>query len=137
MAIEIGILPDHSRALRDLVNELMSDEDTLAPASISAPTPGEGPLPAVQAYTYDGDADQTGGTFVCDVHFFATTYAEASRLARTFDSRIMRYPHRVGSGVASVLLDSVGTVSIPTEVPWVDDNSIRRFQATYSVSFRR
>lgn len=137
MVTEIGILPDHSRALRDLVNELMADEDALSDASISAPTPGESPLPAVQAYTYDGDADQTSGIFVADVHFFAATYAEASRLARTFDSRMMRYPHRVSSNGDSVLLDSVGTVSIPTEVPWVDDNSIRRFQATYSVSFRR
>lgn len=138
MATDIKVLPDYTVAMLDVIDLLMDDEPGLQPSNIDAPIPSESTLlPAVQAYTFDGDADQTSGSFVTDVHFFARTYAEASRLARTFDSRFMRYPHRVSSNGSAVLLDRVGTVSIPTEVPWIDDNSIRRFQATYSVSFRR
>ena len=138
MATDIKVLPDYTVAMLDVVDLLMDDEPALQPANIDAPTPDVNvALPACQAYTFDGDADQTSGSFVVDVHFFAETYAEASRLARTFDARFMRYPHRVSSNGSAVLLDRVGTVSMPTEVPWIDDNSIRRFQATYSVSFRR
>lgn len=137
MANEIRPLPDVTVAMLDLVDTLMSDEVELTPARTKAPTPGTSPLPAAQAYSYDGDSDQTSGVAVVDVHFFARTYDEASHLARTFDARAMQYPHRVSSNGRSVLFDRVGTVSIPNEVPWIDDESIRRFQATYSVSFRR
>lgn len=137
MASSVRVLPDHSKALRDLIDQLMADETALGDAAVWAPTPGSTPLPAAQAYVVDGDADQTVGQFVVDVQFFAATYHEASRLSRIFDQRFMQYPHRVSSGDSTVLLDRVGAVSTPTEVQWIEDNSIRRFVATYSVSFRR
>lgn len=132
-----AILPDHSRVMRDYINDVMGDQAGLAKASINAPTPGVSPLPAVQAYVWDGSASDTEGDFVVDVAFFAATYAEASRLSRTFDARFMGYPHHVSSDGRAVLLDRVTTNVIPNEVPFTDDSSVRRFQATYSVSFRR
>lgn len=134
---EIAVLPDHVKALHALIDTLMGDEPTLANASLKAPTPGSSPLPAVQAYIFDGSADETEGDFVVDVAFYASTYGVASRMSRTFDQRFMGYPHRVSSGDSTVLLDRVTTNVIPNEVPFTEDDSVRRFQATYSVSFRR
>jgi hypothetical protein len=133
---DIGMLPDVDSAILALCEEFMAG--TILPANIRtvAPTPGADPLPAAQLYTFDGDATQIDGYAVFDAHFFATKFAQASLMARTFDRNIMRYPHRV-EGAPAVLLDVVETISIPTEVEWVGDNSARRFKATYSVSFRR
>ena len=134
---EPAILPDHSRVMRTLVDELMGGAEGVTAASVKTPTPGVTPLPAAQAYVWDGSASDTEGDFVVDVAFFAPTYAVASRLSRTFDQRFMGYPHRVSSDGRTVLLDRVTTNVIPNEVPFTDDDSVRRFQATYSVSFRR
>ena len=121
----------------DVVDMLMADEGPLTAADIDAPTPDESPLPAVQTYMVDGDEDGWDGSFVADVAFFATTYTEASRLARKFHDRFVGYSHRVESNGSAVRLDSVGTVSLPNEVAWLDDRSIRRFVATYAVTYRR
>ena len=140
MATDIAVIPDHGSAMRQLVDTLMADAaaaDGLQPASYKTPTPGDDVLPAAQAYVWDGDAGLTDGTFTVDVAFFASSYSVASRLSRTFDARFMGYPHRVSSAGSAVLLDRVETNVIPNEVPFTDDDSVRRFQATYSVSFRR
>jgi hypothetical protein len=134
---DIAVIPDHGEVMRMLVDALMADMDGVGEANVAAPTPGESPLPAAQAYVFDGAADQTEGTFVVDVAFYASSYSVASRLSRTFDARFMGYPHRVSSGDSTVLLDRVETNVIPNEVPFTEDDSVRRFQATYSVSFRR
>ena len=131
---EIALLPDMDIAMLDLLEAFALDGVSAANIRTTAPTPGKAAeLPGIQAYTYDGTADQLEGESVFDVHCFASGYAAASLLARTVDARLMRYPHRVGS----VIFDRVETVSSPTEVEFVDDNTIRRFTATYTVSFRR
>lgn len=131
---DIAIAPDIDRAVRDLVPTLV--DVPAGQVRREAPTPGTDPadpLPAVQVYAFDGDSDQLGGYAVLDVHVYAATYAQASLLARTLDAKLLLYPHRVGN----VLLDTVTTVSSPKEIEFVTDNSIRRFQATYTVSYRR
>ena len=134
---DLAVMPDIDSALLDLAAMFGLPGVDAANIRGKAPTPGSSILPAVQIYTYDGRADQLGGEAIFDVHCFATTYPAASLLARTFDAKIMQYPHRVGGNGSTVLLDVVENLSIPTEVSWVEDNSVRRFQATYSVSFRR
>lgn len=129
-------LPDVDLAVLSL-GDLWLGGQLAAAASWRSPTPGSDPLPWMQAYTFDGEADQLSGEVAVDVHFFALRYGQASLLARTFDARFMGYPHVVGSPGSAVLLDKVRTISVPTEVEWLTDNSVRRFQATYSVSFRR
>ena len=133
---DIKMLPDVDLAVLSLGDAWLGTQ-LAAAASWRTPTPDSDPLPWMQAYTFDGEADQLSGEATLDVHFFATTYAQASLLARTFDARFMGYPHVVGSPGSAVLLDRVRTLSVPTEVEWLTDNSVRRFQATYSVSFRR
>lgn len=135
-------LVDWTLAFLDLMDEwnaTLPEPDRYAgTAMTTSPTPGStDPLPAAQAYMFDGSADQLGGEAIVDVHFFASRYVDASRLSRSFEHHLMQYPHRVSSNGSSVLFDQVGTLSLPTEVEWVEDNSIRRFQATFSVSFRR
>jgi hypothetical protein len=137
---------DYSVALLDLIDswffgegaEIHAEAEILTPASINAPTPGEGiVLPAAQAYVYGGDGDQLQIEPVADVAFFAADYNVASLLARRFAARFVGYSHRVSSNGRSVLFDSVSVVTLPAEVPWVDDDSVRRFMATYSFSIRR
>jgi len=130
-------LPDYAAATIQIIAEWAVDENAVAKVSVKAPTPGSSPLPWAQAYVFDGSASETEGDFVVDVAFYAASYAEASRLSRRFDQRFMGYPHRVSSDGRAVLLDRVTTNVIPNEVPFTDDDSVRRFQATYSVSFRR
>ena len=108
-----------------------------SPASLLSPTVGEDPLPWAQAYSLGGPGDQIETTATVDVHFFADTYGVASYLARRFDARFMGYPHRVSSNGRSVLFDRVDQVSAPVEVPWDEAASVRRFQATYTLSIRR
>lgn len=134
---EPAVLPDHSSAVRQLIADWAVGPHAVAKVSVKAPTPGSSALPAAQAYVWDGNADLTEGDFLVDVAFFAATYAVASRLSRDFDRYFMGYPHRVSSGDSTVLLDRVTTNVIPNEVPFTEDDSVRRFQATYSVSFRR
>jgi hypothetical protein len=131
------VLPDHSAVVHQIIAAWAVGENAVAKVSLKAPTPGSSLLPAAQAFVWDGNADLTEGDFVVDVAFFAPSYAVASRLSRTFDSHFMGYPHRVSSGDSTVLLDRVTTNVIPNEVPFTEDDSVRRFQATYSVSFRR
>lgn len=134
-------LPDMTMAVMDLLdawNATLPELQRFAgQARSTPPTPGTTTLPAAVVHAVDGAATRLDGYAVLDVSFFALKYADAWRLARDFDHHLMQYPHRVSSAGSSVLLDMVETISIPTEVPWLEDNSIRRFQATYSVSFRR
>lgn len=131
------VLVDWTVAMLDLIDREVGGLLSGNGASTEAPTPGSTALPAAQAYMYDGQAGPTDGYAVVDAHFFATTYGEASNLARTFDAKMMGYPHVVSSSGRTVLFDRVECLSLPTEIPWTDDNSVRRFRATYSVSFRR
>lgn len=118
--------------------DLMDEYSGLAgPASVDAPTPGTDGGSRGQAYVVDGDADQTQGAVVVDVAFFDPDYRVARDLALDFDARLMGYPVKVSSNGRTVLFDAVETISIPREVPWLDDNSIRKFLATYRVTFRR
>lgn len=128
-------IPDFDDAVLDLIDQ--QGYQALAPASVDAPTPGRDPLPAAQAYIVDGDARITEGQVVIDVCFYATTYVAARELLKSFDAVLMGYPVKVSSNGRTVLFDSVETISIPKEVPWLDDSSVRKFMATYRVSFRR
>ena len=106
-------------------------------SSSEQPIPGVDPLPWGQGYVYGGDGDQLQSFPVADVAFFAADYDTASTLARRFHARLMQYPHRVSSSGRTVLFDRVEVVALPAEIPFVEGNGIRRFQATYSFSIRR
>jgi hypothetical protein len=134
---DIAVIPDHSAAVRQLITNWAVGENAVAKVSVKAPTPGASALPACQAYVWEGTADETEGDFLVDIAFYAATYGDASRLSRGFDAYFMGYPHRVSSAGSAVLLDRDTTNVIPNEVPFTEDDSVRRFQATYSVSFRR
>ena len=129
-------LPDNVSAMLALL-----DEKTTVPEAnirVSAPTPGAtASLPAIQVFQVDGESDQLDGYSVIDIHTFDRSYLDTSNLALDVDAIVMGYPHLVSSNGRSVLFDRVECLSIPSEIPWLEDNSIRRFRATYSVSFRR
>jgi hypothetical protein len=131
------VIPDWAVAFMDFADREVGPMLAGGASSLEAPTPGSTPLPALQIFLVDGSADQTSGYAVVDVHAFANDYLEASALARTFDSKVMGYPHLVSSNGSAVLFDQVECLSIPAEIPWLDDNSVRRIKSTYTVSFRR
>lgn len=137
---------DYSVALLDLIDswfygtgaELHAEAAMGAQASLNAPTPGDDiVLPAGQAYVLGGDGDELQSDFTADVAFFDKDYNVASLLARRFHARFVGYSHRVSSNGRSVLFDRVSVVTLPAEVPWLEDDSVRRFVATYSFSARR
>lgn len=141
--------PDFTVAVLDLIDswfgpgtgvgaELHGEPLVPEGASTRMPTPGgDDALPWATAYVFGGDGDALQSNPVLDVHFFAGDYATASLLARRFHARFMQYPHRVSSSGRSVLFDRVEVGVLPAEVEYVEDDSIRRFQATYSFSIRR
>lgn len=138
--------PDFSVALLDLIDswflgagaELHSEAALVTGSSLNAPTPGDDiVLPAAQAYVVGGDGDELQSDFTADVAFFDKDYNVASLFARRFHARFVGYSHRVSSNGRSVLFDRVSVVTLPAEVPWLEDDSVRRFMATYSFSARR
>src|SRR6478735_6326570 len=103
----------------------------------SARLPGKARSTAPSPDATAWQAGQTEGYAVVDVHFFHPDYATAMNLAIDFDAAAMGYPHVVSSNGRAVLFDRVECLSLPAEIPWLDDRSVRRIRATYSVSFRR
>ena len=128
-------IPLFDDAILDLIDQ--QAYPGFGPASWAAPMPGKDSIPAAQAYIIDGASDALSGDVLIDVCFFADTYRGAREPSRSFDAVLMGYPLVVSSGGSTVLFDSVESLSIPKEVPWVDDLSIRRFLATYRVTYRR
>lgn len=107
------------------------------PASMQSPLAGTTPLPHVQVYGFGGERERLNDYPTLDVAVFAADYATAANLAERIDTRLLGYPIVVESSGRSVVLDSVEVVSLPVEVPWDPEGTIRRFQATYSISIRR
>ena len=107
------------------------------PATMQTPLAGSTPLPHVQAYGFGGSRTRLEDHPAIEVQVFAADYDTAADLAERIDTGLMGYPLRVESSGRSVVLDSVNVISPPVEVPWDTEGTIRRFQATYSLSIRR
>lgn len=54
-------------------------------------------------------------------------------LAESIRQRLISGPNVIGS----VTIDFSSTATAPNEVPWSDDQTIRRFTATYRITARR
>lgn len=107
-------------------------------ASSSSPMAGVTPLPHAQAYGLGGDRDILSDHPTIEIQVFAATYLAAGNLAERIDVKLLALGgHRFISNGQPILFDHVEVVSPPIEIPWDSENSIRRFQASYSVSIRR
>jgi len=107
------------------------------PASTEAPLAGTTPLPHVQVYGLGGERERLNDYPAIGIMTFAANYNTAADLAERIDTGLLGYPIVVESNGRTVVLDSVEVNSPPVEVPWDPEGTIRRFQATYSISIRR
>lgn len=65
---------------------------------------------------------------VIDIDVFASTRAEAKRMAKQIEQLLMASRHP---------LDNVNVLMSPQRIPWVDGVPIVRFYASYQASLRR
>lgn len=139
LAYDFPVPADPADVAMDFVVEYCSDAEVLdANIGSRLPTAGlAGRMPFVRINHFGGDDERLNLRPTFDLEVFATTYAKASQIARTIETRLVGYPFRVSSGGRSVLVDRVEVLTPASEVEWQQDSTIRRFQGTYQFSIRR
>ncbi len=88
-------------------------------------------LPFVRVMRIGGIRDRLNDLATVDVDVFAATYTAAQSLAEEVAEFLMGPP----SGIRE--FDRVDCEIAPRELPWVDDNTVRRWGATYRPVTRR
>lgn len=139
LAYEFAVPPAPGDVAMDFVVEYCGDTEVLD-ANIGSRLPSAGltgRMPFVRINHFGGDDERLNLRPTFDLEVFATTYAKASEVARTIETRLVGYPFRVSSGGSSVLVDRVEVLTPTSEVEWQQDSTIRRFQGTYQFSIRR
>lgn len=137
LAYDIPVAVSASDVVQDFV---VAQIDDVSDANIGSRIPSaglSGRLPFVRVNHWNGESDRFATRPVVDLDVFAATYADAGRIARAIEAKLLGYPFRVSSGGRSVLVDSVQVLTETTEVEWQQDSTIRRFQGTYQFSIRR
>lgn len=119
--------PDVQRLLVVGLEELAGDGRT----AIETPEDLESQLPFVRVMRTGGGRDRLHDMPTVDVDVFAATYTAAETLAEQIAEWLIGPP----SGVRE--FDRVICEVAPRELPWVDDNTVRRWGATYHVVTRR
>lgn len=139
LAYTFEVPPAGADVAADFVVDYCSDLEVLdTNVGTQLPAAGlSGRLPFVRINHFGGDDERLNLRPTFDLEVFASTYAKASLLARTIETRLVGYPFRVSSGGRSVLVDRVEVLSPTVEVEWQQDSTIRRFQGTYQFSIRR
>lgn len=139
LAYTFPVPPGGADVAMDFVVEYCSDTEVLD-RNIGTRLPAEGlaaRMPFVRINHFGGDDERLNLRPTFDLEVFAPTYAKASEIARTIETRLVGYPFRVSSGGRSVLVDRVEVLTPTSEVEWQQDSTIRRFQGTYQFSIRR
>lgn len=99
--------------------------------AIETPENLESVLPFVRVMRTGGGRDRLNDMPTVDVDVFAATYSAAESIAEQVAEWLIGPP----SGVPE--FDRVMVEVGPRELPWVDDNTVRRWGATYRPVTRR
>lgn len=121
--------PDVERALLDLIAPLLGSAEQ---TGTETPADLQQRLPFGRVTRVGGPDDGISDRAVVDVDVFAATRSQAYDIAESVRQLLLAAPH----AVAGVVLDSVGTIVGPRELPWADEN-VRRWSATYRAVARR
>ena len=128
---DVWEFPDVEVVLAGLLAERFLDD--AAHAGSTTPANLDDRLPFVQVVRYGGGDDGVTDEAAVDVDWFATTRAEARRLAQRGHQFLTAGHH----GAADTpLIDRITTVVGPIERPRLS-GTIRRFGGSYTVSTRR
>lgn len=92
-------------------------------------------LPYIMVSRIDGPSDGLTEHGVYSVHSFAETLPGAQALATSAHCTLAS-PWRAQQQIGGIWVDGVTTIEAPTERQYIEDNSIRRFVATYQVDLR-
>lgn len=124
--------PDTARVVVDLLADLVGGCD-----NIGTDTPAttlQATLPYLRVQRIGGDDDGFTDSALVSIDAFAAIRSDAQALAEAVRQRLLSRPIPVTGGVT---LDYASTATAPNEVPWSDDQSVRRFTASYRITARR
>lgn len=123
--------PDIESAVVDMLVDLVAGcdhIDTVTPADL------QDVMPYIRVMRTGGPDDGFTDNAVVAIDTFAATRDASRTLAEAIRQRLTTPTTPVTSGVK---FDWVTTATGPNEVPWADDQTVRRFAAVYHVPARR
>jgi hypothetical protein len=93
-------------------------------------------LPYIAIEVVTGTADYFEQEPIIDVDVFASSRAEAKKVAGAIQLAFLQYPWSVQVAGRNVTIDEMRCNRLPVKLPW-EDPEIRRQSATYQFSARR
>lgn len=111
--------------------DLLAD---LAPAGTVTPPNLQAAMPYLRVKRIGGTDDLWSDFALVAIDAFDADRVTAQTLAEAVRQRLLTFPHVV-TGVGT--LDRAETATGPNEVPWSEDQTVRRFTASYRVVARR
>lgn len=93
-------------------------------------------LPFIRVERIGGARMRLSDHPIVDIDVLAKTRGEARLVSEAISSLLFRYPGMVVVGTRGVKFDSVECLRSPTRAPY-DDDTVRRYGATYQISVRR
>lgn len=127
-------MPGPTRRFPDVQKLLVFGLEPLTGANRTAtetPEDLESRLPFVRVMRTGGFRDRLNDSPTVDIDVFAATYTAAESLAEQIAEFLIGPP----SGIRE--FDRVTCEVAPRELPWAEDNNVRRWAATYRVVTRR
>lgn len=126
--------PDAETAVQDIVAHLVGGTEHVGSET---PPDLQQRLPFVRVTRYGGGDDGVTDTAEVDVDVYGTRRTPTFKLAEAIREVLLAAPHVLHTPDGPVVCDSVATITGPFQPPGGDDDTVRRFTASYSARFRR
>lgn len=120
--------PDIEVVLVELLLDLASGG-----AGTATPSNLQDTMPYLRVQRIGGEDNGWTDAPLVAIDAFAADRPTAQALAEAVRQRLLTGPHTVDAGT----VDNATTATGPNEVPWSDDQTVRRFAASYRVTARR
>lgn len=123
--------PDSERIIVNLLADLVG-----GCANIGTATPStlQTTLPFIRVQRIGGDDDGFSDSALVAIDAFAADRDDARALAEAIRQRFLTPGPKVVVGGS---IDGAVTATAPNEIPWSDDQEIRRFTASFRITARR
>ena len=119
--------PDIEAALVDLFADL-AGTGTVTPANL------QDAMPFIRIQRFGGEDDGFTDASLVAIDAFSAVRADAYALAESIRQRLLANLPNIVDGIT---IDNATTATGPNEVQWSDDQTVRRFAASYRVTARR
>lgn len=126
--------PDAETAVQDIIADLVGGVE-----HVGSETPNDlqQRLPFARVTRIGGGDDGVTDTAELDVDVYGTRRTATWMLAEAVRERLLAGPHALTVDGIAVVCDRVSTITGPFQPPGGDDDTVRRFAASYSARFRR